>query len=108
MPTPAEIAASATESAEPVETPASPETRNGTSQPESPAEAATEQTPCNINQASADDLVALPGIGRALANRIIAHRDEHGPFAAIESLLEIQGIGPQNLQEFAHLITVDE
>lgn len=60
----------------------------------------------NINSADEDALVALPGIGRALARRIIAHRDENGPFASIDALEAIQGIGPRNIDEFRHLVTV--
>lgn len=60
----------------------------------------------NINEADEAALVALPGIGPALARRIIAYRDEHGPFSTIEQLEAIQGIGSRNLDEFRHLVTV--
>ncbi len=60
----------------------------------------------NVNTADYESLVALPGIGPALAQRIIAYREEHGPFASVEELQEVQGIGPRNLDEFRHLITV--
>jgi competence protein ComEA len=78
-----------------------------------PAEAPVEEappaegsTPVNVNTADYESLVALPGIGPALAQRIIAYREEHGPFASVEELQEVQGIGPRNLDEFRHLITV--
>lgn len=105
--------AAAPEPAAPSEPPAVPEsaatpddTRVAPASDENTADAAA--LPCNINQATLDELVALPGIGPALAARIVAYRSEHGPFTSVEALLDIQGIGPQNLQEFAHLITVDE
>ncbi len=60
----------------------------------------------NLNTADVDTLIALPGIGPALAQRIIAYREEHGPFADIDQLLAIQGIGPRNIDEFRHLVTV--
>jgi competence protein ComEA len=62
--------------------------------------------PLNINTAEAQALIDLPGIGPALAARIIAHRERHGPFANIDQLVAIQGIGPTSLNEFRHLITV--
>ncbi len=67
---------------------------------------AESSTPVNVNTADYESLVALPGIGPALAQRIIAYREEHGPFASVEELQEVQGIGPRNLDEFRHLITV--
>lgn len=60
----------------------------------------------NLNTADEDTLIALPGIGPALAQRIIAYREEHGPFTDIDQLLAIQGIGPRNIDEFRHLVTV--
>ncbi|MCS6882160.1 MAG: helix-hairpin-helix domain-containing protein [Oscillochloridaceae bacterium] len=78
-----------------------------------PVEALVEEAPpaesfslVNINTADYESLVALPGIGPALAQRIIAYREEHGPFTSVEQLQEVQGIGPRNLDEFRHLITV--
>ncbi len=47
----------------------------------------------DINQASAEDLQKLPGIGPELARRIIAYRQKHGPFRRVEDLLVIRGIG---------------
>jgi competence protein ComEA len=60
----------------------------------------------NINSADFDALVALPGIGPALARRIISHREANGPFATVEQLIDIQGIGTRNIDEFRHLVTV--
>jgi competence ComEA-like helix-hairpin-helix protein len=54
--------------------------------------------PLDLNRATAQDLDALPGIGPALAQRIVDYRTAHGPFKKIEDLLEVSGIGPQNLQ----------
>jgi competence protein ComEA len=60
----------------------------------------------NINSADAAALIALPGIGPALAARIIAYRTQHGAFADVDQLIDIQGIGPASIAEFRHLITV--
>jgi competence protein ComEA len=49
------------------------------------------------NHAGAAELTRLPGIGPALAGRIVAERDRHGPFASPEALLRVRGIGPKTL-----------
>lgn len=46
------------------------------------------------NLASVKDFEALPGIGPALAQRIVAYRESHGPFAEIDELSGVPGIGP--------------
>lgn len=52
----------------------------------------------DLNRADVDDLEALPGVGPVLAERIVAHRTEHGPFQAIEDLLSVSGIGERKLE----------
>jgi competence ComEA-like helix-hairpin-helix protein len=51
-----------------------------------------------INTATAADFESLPGIGPALAGRIIAYREEHGPFASVEDLMNVKGIGPKLME----------
>ncbi|HEX8431920.1 MAG TPA: ComEA family DNA-binding protein [Longimicrobium sp.] len=51
-------------------------------------------TTVDINAASAAELDALPGIGPALAERIVAYRQEHGRFATTDDLARVPGIGP--------------
>ncbi|HET7230839.1 MAG TPA: ComEA family DNA-binding protein [Longimicrobium sp.] len=48
----------------------------------------------NVNTASARELQTLPGIGPALAQRVIAHRAAHGPFRSVDELQNVPGIGP--------------
>ncbi|MFV9505750.1 MAG: helix-hairpin-helix domain-containing protein [Oscillochloridaceae bacterium umkhey_bin13] len=60
----------------------------------------------NLNTASAAVLEDLPGIGATLAERIIARRNEHGPFTAIEQLREVSGIGDKLYSQLAPLVTV--
>lgn len=50
-----------------------------------------------LDRATAADLEALPGVGPAIAARIVAHRDAHGPFRALGQLEEVPGVGPKTL-----------
>ena len=59
------------------------------------------QGPVDVNHATADELISLPGIGPALAGRIITYREEHGPFASLDELERVQGIGPQTVKGLA-------
>jgi competence protein ComEA len=47
----------------------------------------------NINQAAPPELARLPRVGVKLADRIVAHRAQHGPFRRVEDLMEVKGIG---------------
>ena len=58
----------------------------------------------NINQASVFQLETLPGIGPALAQRIVDYRAANGPFASLEALDAVSGIGPSILENIAELI----
>lgn len=59
----------------------------------------------NINTASASELDTLPGIGPSTATTIVAHRDQHGPFPTVDSLMEVRGIGQAKLDSLRDLIT---
>lgn len=59
-----------------------------------------------VNRASASDLETLPGVGPVLAVRIVAYREQHGPFRQIEDLLGVPGIGEAKLASIRDLITV--
>jgi competence protein ComEA len=60
----------------------------------------------NINTASVEELESLPGIGPALANRIVEYREKHGPFARPEDLLIIEGLGEKKYRALADLIEI--
>jgi len=52
----------------------------------------------NINQADWPELMQLPGVGRTLAERLIAEREERGAFQSVEELTRVEGIGPRTIQ----------
>jgi competence protein ComEA len=59
----------------------------------------------DLNRATATDLDALPGLGPALAQRIMDYRQQHGPFKTIDDLIQVSGIGPKLLEKIKpHLI----
>jgi len=62
--------------------------------------------PLDLNQAGLVDLERLPGIGFTMAQKILAQRDETGPFSSVMDLGQIPGITPDTLQEIEGLVTV--
>ena len=64
-------------------------------------------TPLDLNTATAEELTALPGIGEALAQRIVDYREAHGPFEAVEDIMNVSGIGEGKLAGMEGLIAVD-
>lgn len=61
----------------------------------------------NINQATREELMTLPGIGQAKADMIITYREEHGRFATIEEIKNISGIKDGVFNKICDLITTD-
>ena len=51
----------------------------------------------SLSNASAEELDTLPGVGPATASKIIAYRNEHGPFRSVEDLMNVKGIGPAKM-----------
>lgn len=86
----------------------------GSTSPSAPAAALAESPPgglagpgqLDLNQASAAELEQLPGIGPALAARIVAHRETEGPFGSPRDLLEVSGIGEKTLARFEDRLRV--
>jgi competence protein ComEA len=60
----------------------------------------------NVNTASATELETLSGIGEVLAATIIEYRTQNGPFASVEDLMDVSGIGPATLDEIRDQVTV--
>jgi competence protein ComEA len=61
----------------------------------------------NINTANAEQLQSLPGIGPAIAEKIIEYRTQNGPFKQKEDIQNVQGIGPKKYEAIKDLITVE-
>ncbi len=59
----------------------------------------------NLNTASKDQLMSLPGVGEVIAERIILFREDEGPFRSIEDLRKIKGISSRKLQQLKPLVT---
>ncbi len=59
----------------------------------------------NINTATAEDLEALPRIGDVTAARIIAYREQNGPFRSVDDLIHVQGISDQTIDGIVELVT---
>lgn len=60
----------------------------------------------NLNTATPEQLDSLPGIGPAIAQRIIDYREKAGGFKAVEEVTEVSGIGDATLAKIKDLITV--
>jgi competence protein ComEA len=85
----------------------------GVSVPASPAQearrdpsAASAAAPLNLNTATAAQLEALPGVGKATAERIIEYRQKNGGFKKIEDLMNVRGIGEKSFLTLKPLIMV--
>ncbi|PYN96545.1 MAG: hypothetical protein DMD91_21105 [Candidatus Rokuibacteriota bacterium] len=48
----------------------------------------------------------LPGVGPVLANRIVSARESDGPFASVDDLRRVSGVGPTRIERFRPLVTI--
>lgn len=61
----------------------------------------------NINRATREELERLPGVGPALAARVVEHRERHGAFRRVEHLLVVRGISERRFAELSAHVTAE-
>jgi competence protein ComEA len=61
-----------------------------------------------LNQASAEELTQLHGVGSVLAERIVDYRKSHDGFGSVEELVEVKGIGDKTLADLKDQVALGE
>ena len=59
----------------------------------------------NINTATTEELEALPGVGEVIAGRIVAYREQNGPFRSVDDLIHVEGISDRAIDRIRELVT---
>ena len=67
----------------------------------------SETAPVDLNSATAEQLMAVDGIGAKKAQKIIQFRNEHGPFTKVSDLQRVGGFGPKSISALTPRLTVD-
>lgn len=76
-------------------------------QPERQTQTTTQPARLNLNTATTEELEKLPGIGKVLAARIVAHREQYGGFRRAEHLIMVRGLSERRFREIRDLISVE-
>ena len=84
------------------------ETESAPEQSSAEVSESEEIIPFDLNTATEEQLISLPGIGEELAGRIIAYRDEVGAFVSVDELLNVKGIGEKKLADIRPYLYVNE
>ena len=63
--------------------------------------------PINLNTATSEELETLPGVGKITAERIVAHRQQYGPFRRAEHLMMVRGISDRKFRAIRTLIRIE-
>jgi competence protein ComEA len=63
-------------------------------------------SPIHLNTATVEELETLPGVGPAIAAAIVRHREANGPFASVDALLDVPGVGEGRLANWRELLLV--
>ncbi len=78
----------------------------GAGSPPASAPGSSDPGPLDLNAATVAELEALPFVGPYMAGQIVAFRERHGPFAAVDSLVRVPGVGPATLARLRERLRV--
>lgn len=62
----------------------------------------------NINTATVKQLQKVEGIGKKIAEKIVAYREEHGDFGSVDDLIKVKGFGKKTLEKAKGQLSVDD
>ena len=83
-----------------------PRPNAGVGKPATGERAASIAQPIDLNSATVKELETLPGIGPALAARIVEDREQFGAYSTVEQLDRVRGIGPKLMEKLRPLVRV--
>jgi competence protein ComEA len=63
-------------------------------------------TGVDINSADAGELAQIPGLGQTLAERIVAYREQNGPFASLDELADVSGFTARHIDALSQYLVV--
>ena len=81
--------------------------RSYETQTETPVTTKSSEKRININSASTRELEKLPGVGAAIAERIVQHREQFGPFRRVEHVMMVHGISEAKFRAIREMISVE-